>query len=123
MIKIRHIAILVKNLDRSLAFYQDTLGLQYVRTRAVSIGKAVDLTDGENNLTLLVSDSENEHVQRNKNNFGLDHIGFLVDDIDFIHDRLKTAGAEFISQAPAEFFKVLDPDGVVIDIASTSRGW
>ena len=65
----------------------------------------------------------NEQVKRNKNSPGLDHIGFLVDDINFICDRLKTSGAEFIIQVPAEFFKVLDPDGVVIDIASAERGW
>jgi len=123
MIKVRHMAIQVKDLDKSLAFYRDTLGLQYVRTRDFSQGVAVDLTDGETNVALLVPEGESTSTQRAEGTFGLHHIGFLVDDIDYIYNRLKKAGVEFISPAPAEFFKVLDPDGVVVDIASTARGW
>ena len=123
MIKARHIAIRVKDVEKSLAFYRDVLGLSYVRTRDRETYKAVDLTDGEANLTLLYANNSISPAPRDAGSFGLDHIGFIVDDIDYVYNRLRTAGVEFVTPAPADFFKVLDPDGVIVDIASIARGW
>ena len=122
MVKIRHIAIRVKDMDKSLAFYRDVLGLSYVRHRGASQA-IIDLTDGETNLTLLPAQSQSGAARRGEVSSGLDHTGFLADDVNHVYNGLKKAGAEFTTAAPADFFKVLDPDGVVIDIASTTRGW
>jgi len=123
MIKIRHVAINVRDIDKSLAFYRDVLGLEYVRTRNHEAFQAVGLTDGETNLALLSLGGQTSRVKRAEDSFGLDHIGFLIDDINYIYNKLKDAKVKFLTQAPADFFKVEDPDGVVVDIASTSRGW
>ncbi len=125
MIKVRHIAIRTKDMDKSLAFYRDVLGLSYVRSTDLGAGQAIDLTDGETNLRLLPTQSKSGAVQKSEGSSGsgLDHIGFLVDDVNYVYNRLKKARVEFITQAPADFFKVLDPDGVVIDITSPTRGW
>jgi len=123
MIKIGHVAINVRDTDKSLAFYRDVLGLEYVRTRDHETFRAVDLTDGETNLALLSFSGQTRLTQRTEGSFGLDHIGFLIDDINYIYNKLKDAKVKFLTQAPADFFKVEDPDGVVVDIASTSRGW
>lgn len=113
MIKARHIAIRVKDVERSRRFYQEVLGLTFVRTRKFQSQDAVDLSDGESNLTLLPGG----------NSPGLDHIGFVVDDVKGVYDKLNKAGARPDKDAPADFFKVLDPDGVIVDIAAPTRGW
>lgn len=113
MVKARHIAIRVQDMERALKFYRDTLGLTFVRTRKFEGQEAVDLSDGETNITLLPA----------QGNPGLDHIGFVVDDVKAVYERLKQAGAKPDKDAPAEFFKVQDPDQVIVDIASVRRGW
>lgn len=129
MIKIRHIAIIVSNLEKSIAFYRDMLGLTYVRTVEVRGAKAVDLTDGETNLRLLpagnAAASGLDGAPRNdgENPVGFNHIGFIVDDIDETHRKLKESKVRFLNKAPADFFKIADPDGLVIDITCPTRGW
>jgi len=125
MIKAGHIAIQVEDIDRSLHFYRDVLGLTYIRTGESRGYVRVELSEGQINLSLLKPKEGQERSQpsRPEDAIGLDHIGFLVDDIDAIYDRLKKAGAEFDTPAPTDFFKVRDPDGVIVDIAAVSRGW
>jgi methylmalonyl-CoA/ethylmalonyl-CoA epimerase len=123
MIKIRHIAIMVENLDRSVAFYRDVLGLSYVRAVEVRGTRAVDLTDGETNLRLLPTQNAGATKQANYSSVGFNHIGFIVDDLDATYHRLKESKVRFLSKAPADLFKIADPDGLVIDITSAARGW
>lgn len=125
MIKLRHIAIIVSNLEKSVAFYRDLLGLSYVRAVEVRGTRGVDLTDGETNLRLLPAQTQNAGAtkQANDSSVGFNHIGFIVDDLDETYRKLKESKVRFLSQAPADFFKISDPDGLVIDITSAARGW
>ncbi|MBI4764295.1 MAG: VOC family protein [Deltaproteobacteria bacterium] len=123
MIKIRHIAIMVKNLDKSVAFYRDLLGLSFVRTVEIRGTKAVDLTDGETNLRLLPATNPDAPRHDRDISVGFNHIGFIVEDIDETYRKLKESKVKFLSQAPADFFKISDPDGLVIDITCPTRGW
>jgi catechol 2,3-dioxygenase-like lactoylglutathione lyase family enzyme len=121
--KLRHIAILVSNLEKSVAFYRDVLGLAYVREVEVRGTKAVDLTDGETNLRLLPAQNAGATKQADYSSVGFNHIGFIVDDLDETYRKLKESKVRFLSQAPADFFKIADPDGLVIDITCPTRGW
>ena len=53
MVKIRHIAIQVPDLEKSAAFYEGVLGLIRVGEAESPIGNAIILSDGTINLTLL----------------------------------------------------------------------
>jgi catechol 2,3-dioxygenase-like lactoylglutathione lyase family enzyme len=123
MIKVRHIAIMVTDLDKSVAFYRDILGLSYVRALEVITNKAVDLTDGETNLRLISAKNAGAPIPNGYSSVGYNHIGFIVDDIHSTYQRLKEFKVRFLSQAPADFFKISDPDGLVIDITCPERGW
>lgn len=123
MIKIRHIAIMVSNLEKSVAFYRDVLGLSYVRAVEVRDTKAVDFTDGETNLRLLLAKNAGPSGYDGDSLVGFNHIGFIVEDIDETYRKLKESKVRFLSKAPADFFKISDPDGLVIDITCPTRGW
>jgi len=112
-------------MDKSLPFYRDVLGLTHVRTEESPDHVRASLSDDYVNLTLLKSEGPTESYlpSRPDGEIGLGHIGFLVDDTSAIRDRLKEAGTEFATLAPADFFKVRDPDGMIVDIAAVSRGW
>jgi catechol 2,3-dioxygenase-like lactoylglutathione lyase family enzyme len=123
MIKVRHIAIIVTDLDKSVAFYRDILGLSYVRALEVMTNRAVDLTDGETNLRLISAGKAGGPIPEGYSSVGYNHIGFIVDDINSTYQRLKAFKVRFLSQAPADFFKISDPDGLVIDISCPERAW
>ncbi len=125
MLKIAHLAIQVRDMDRSLRFYRDVIGMSYVGTSEATDYQRVSLSIGQVNLTLLKrNDVDGSTAPPSAQNaIGLDHLGFVVDDVNALCERLKEAGAEFVTEGPADFFKVRDPDGVLLDIASESRGW
>ena len=64
MVKVRHIAIKVSHLEKSLAFYREALRLTYVRTRDYETFQALDLTDGETNVTLLAPKGQRAPVRK-----------------------------------------------------------
>ena len=53
MARLRHIAVVVKDLDKAAAFYQDVFDLKRVGREDLDLGSAVYMTDGVINLALL----------------------------------------------------------------------
>jgi catechol 2,3-dioxygenase-like lactoylglutathione lyase family enzyme len=122
MARIRHIALVVDDSEKTAAFYTSAFGLKEVfrQKNDETRGQwAIYLTDGYINLALLP-------VERPDRPLGVDHFGFAVDDVD---EGLKTAvaaGAIPPSRTlprdgrQAETF-VRDPQlNIKLDI---SRGW
>jgi catechol 2,3-dioxygenase-like lactoylglutathione lyase family enzyme len=118
MLGLRHVALRVRDLARSLEFYTRVLGL---RIDWQPDGNSAYLTSGSDNLALHQAgrsgDVESEAP-------GLDHFGFLVsrrEDVDDWALRLA-AGGVTLEQPPKEhrdgcrscYFK--DPDGNLIQI-------
>lgn len=117
MIGLRHAALFVKDVDRSLKFYRDVFGMELEwRPDADN----VYLTSGTDNLALhrLPVDQEPGEIQT------LDHIGFVVrnaDDIDEWADHVRSLGVELAKQpkthrdgARSLYFR--DPDGILIQV-------
>ncbi len=89
--ELNHFGIVVRDLDSSLAFYQDLLGAKIVFQRLVE-ATSTDV------VYLQISGGLIELLHpahpRDDEVFGVTHIAFLTDDLDGDFDRLVAAGAE-----------------------------
>jgi len=113
--KIKHIAIVTSNQEKLATFYKTAFGMKEVH----GIGSALYLSDGYMNLALI------KKTPQVKVEEGLYHFGFEVEDIEALRSPLKNCGASSEVQPrpknrDAEF-RVYDPDGNAIDLASPDR--
>lgn len=131
MLGVRHIALRARDIDQSRRFYMEGLGLTFIGYRPS--GESMDLTDGTINLTLLPYDGPPRQALEEGSEFM--HLGFLVDDVAAVYRRLVTLGASVVrddvkerhahdpASVPVGSFKVLDPDGNVLDISDRPHEW
>lgn len=130
MISVRHLAVRAADLSASRRFYEEGLGLRYLGTRPPST--AMNLSDGAINLTLLPYDGP----PRSALPEGTEpvHFGFVVEDLSTTYRRLMDLGAHIVSEdinkrrvqsgaEPQSSFKVLDPDGNVVDVTVRPDEW
>ena len=125
MAKLRHIAINSQNLVDDAKFYCGAFELKEVgRVGNMEVSGAIYLSDGVINVALIkIADPDfpNYHPQ------GLNHIGFVVDDLDAAIDRAEAAGAVATvdrnhRDAGATWeMKMKAPSGVAFDLSD--HGW
>jgi predicted enzyme related to lactoylglutathione lyase len=126
--KLRHFAVVVKDLQKSATFYESVFGLQRVGEETLDFASAVYLSDGVVNLALLNYKGERGSGLSDAKNFvGPHHFGFQVDDLAEVQKRIEDAGGKFFfdlgNDAEKENFerKFKDPDGIIFDISK--KGW
>ena len=133
MALLRHLALRCRDMERSRKFYETVIGWKFVDYRPSR--DAMDLTDGVNNITLIQQPPE--LIDRPALEEGAEyvHFGVIVDDLDAMWQRLHAWGAEFSKEnvkernpidpsvRPPVSFKVLDPDGNVVDITCNHEEW
>ncbi len=138
---VHHTCISVSDLERSIAFYGDVLGLELLtvehsersgddRSETLSVPRA--------QVELAIFRSGNMHVEliqyvtpkgrpydRRNNDVGTMHIAFQVDDIEAAYQSLLERGVEFtgppatIPAGPLEGWKwtyLRDPDGIPLEL-------
>lgn len=102
--KVDHIGIAVKNLEESIAFYRDILGLEVQGTETVDEQKVkvAFLPVGDSEIELLESTSEDGPIAKfiEKNGEGIQHIAFKVDDIEESIAYMLSKGMRMIDEAP-----------------------
>jgi lactoylglutathione lyase len=121
---VSHVAIGVRDMERSLRFYRDLLGLEVMSDQTQPIGnmptlyakpetgkrRAVNLRYGKGpgRGFLVLSErpggTPGEAIKLDE--VGISHFSWWVDDLRAIHDKLKAAGVKILV-APAE----VDPAG------------
>jgi glyoxylase I family protein len=135
MAKIKHIAIATQNPDETAKFYREVFGLREIAKINSPGASGYHLTDGDINLAILkFKNDQTAGVSQGKEYTGLHHIGFEVDHMSEVEQRLSTAGAAIrndINDAlglarggPSHInveVKYSAPDGVIIDVSET--GW
>jgi catechol 2,3-dioxygenase-like lactoylglutathione lyase family enzyme len=126
--RLRHIAVVVKDLQKAALFYETVFELKRVGEETLDFASAVYLTDGVINLALLNYKGERGSGLKNVKDFvGAHHFGFQVDDLAETQKRIEGAGGAFFfdlgNDAEKENFerKFKDPDGVIFDISK--KGW
>jgi catechol 2,3-dioxygenase-like lactoylglutathione lyase family enzyme len=124
MAKLRHIAINVDNLDEDAKFYKNAFELEEVGRAGGSENGAIYLSDGVVNVALIKISDPNFP---NFNPRGLNHIGFVVKDIDAAIERAEKAGAvatvdkDHKGVGVTWEMKMQAPSGVAFDL--TDHGW
>jgi len=127
MARLRHFAVVVKDLDKAAAFYRDVFDLKRVGREDLDMGSAIYMTDGVINLALLNFKGDKGHGLADPKAFvGAHHFGFQVDDLAEAQKRIEQAGGTFFFDLGDERHgnferKFKDPDGVIFDISQ--RGW
>lgn len=141
---VHHSCITVSDLERSIAFYRDLLGLDLVMTEESERSqddrsKALGVAGAKVKLALLNAGAARvELIQyvttpgrpydRKNNDVGAMHIAFQVADIDAVYQRLVDHGVRFtappatIPAGPMQGWRwtyFFDPDGVSLEIIQT----
>lgn len=103
-LKVDHIGIAVNNLDETLKFYTDVLGLECLGTEVVEEQKVrvAFLPVGDTELELLESTDPEGPIARfiEKNGEGVQHIAFQVDDIEEAILHMQEKGMKMIDVKP-----------------------
>lgn len=103
-LKVDHIGIAVKNLDETLAFYRDVLGLPLEGTEVVEEQKVrvAFLPVGDTEIELLESTADDGPIAKfiEKNGEGVQHIAFRVDNIEEAIEYMQAKGMKMIDEKP-----------------------
>ena len=143
---LHHVGITVKDLDASIRFYHDVLGLEFSNEPSPwfeggGLGDAVGVPGaGLRQVSLILGDSTFELLEYNNppseteapllsNNIGASHVAFFVDDIHAKKAELEAKGIEFYSDVNSVDEGVLagwrwvyfeDPDGYPLELVEVA---
>lgn len=102
--KINHVAIVVKDIDESLKFWETALGLKldHVEDVPSQASKVAFIPVGEGEIELVQPTSSDSGMAAylEKRGEGMHHLCIEVDDIEAKMQELKDAGVRLINQSP-----------------------
>jgi catechol 2,3-dioxygenase-like lactoylglutathione lyase family enzyme len=139
IIGLDHVGITVRNLDASLAFYRDLLGLRVIEISdeedaSTIVGitgariRAADLDTGDGRVFELLEyvAAKGPALEQQPNQAGCAHVALRVNDIDAVLARLASAGYHpdgtptlitgAIAWEGATVVYLRDPDGAVLEL-------
>ena len=101
---IHHIAVVVEDVEASLKFWQEILGLQptAVSDMPAEAARIAFLPLGESEIELVQPTSPDSGISRylEKRGPGMHHLCLQVDDIAGMLSRLKASGIQLINEEP-----------------------
>jgi len=135
MAKIKHIALSTQDAEKTARFYIDVFGMKEVGRIDAPSARGYYLSDGDLNLAILnFKNDAAAGAERGKDYSGIHHIGFQVEDLEAIAEKLAAAGSrprDDVNQALGVGqgrrhegnveVKYSGPDGVMLDVSET--GW
>jgi catechol 2,3-dioxygenase-like lactoylglutathione lyase family enzyme len=135
MPKIKHIALSTQDVDGTAKFYIDVFGMKEIAKIDSPGARGYYLSDGDLNLAILnFKNDAVAGVERGKGWSGIHHIGFQVESLEEITEKLAAAGSkprDDINQALGVGHgprhggnvevKYSGPDDVTVDVSET--GW
>ena len=115
MIKFNHFNFNVLNLDRSIAFYREALGLEVVRVNRKEDFTLVYLGEKytEFQLELTWLKDRTEPYDLGECEF---HLAFHTDEYDALHEKHKAMGCVCFENPAMGIYFITDPDGYWIEI-------
>ena len=144
--EIMHVGLTVSNIDRSIEFYRDVLGLKF-QGQMVMEGPETDRLFGRENVRVRVAylkgnddimsppveliqftDSRAEKRAADLHSLSISEICFKVEDIDKVYKKLIDAGVQCISEPQYLDLKdqgygesmglyFKDPDGIILELS------
>ena len=104
VLRIDHLGIAVNSMDEGKAFWTDILGLEFAGTETVEEQKVTTgfFPVGESEVELLQSTSPDGPVAKfiEKKGQGIQHIAFVVENIEEALEELKGKGVKLIDEKP-----------------------
>jgi methylmalonyl-CoA/ethylmalonyl-CoA epimerase len=106
VLRIDHVAILVDDMEKNLAFWRDGLGINLSRIEDVPAEKSMVafFPVGGNEIELVKPTTDDSGLARylKKRGPGMHHICLEVDDIEAMLAQLKARGISLINERPLE---------------------
>lgn len=130
--KLNHIAIVVKDIDASLSFWHDALGLtlDHIEDVPSQASKVAFIPIGDSEIELVQPTTSDSGVAKylEKRGEGLHHLCFEVDQIESVLESLKTKGIQLINQTPLElpgrkmaFIHPKSANGVLVELYELTK--
>ncbi len=133
MLKIEHIGIAVKDLEKSNALFHSLLGSAHYKIESVD-SEHVNTSFfkvGDNKVELLEATSEDSPIARfiDKRGEGIHHIAFEVEDIRAEMKRLEKEGFRLLNERPKRgadnklvcFLHPKSANGVLVELCQTIK--
>ena len=135
MARIKHIALSTQDPEKTSRFYVDVFGMKEIGRVDHPAVSGYFLSDGELNVAVLkFKNDAAAGAERGKDFCGIHHIGFQVESLEAIAERLAAAGsarrddvnaaldlAQGARRAANVEVKYAGPDGIMLDVSET--GW
>jgi len=134
MPKLKHIALSTQDVEATARFYMDVFGMVEIATIDDPGTRGCFLSDGDTNLAILnFKNDQAAGAERGKGFSGIHHIGFEVESLEVIAEKLRAAGAarrDDVNEALGVGghqahgnveVKYSGPDGIMLDVSET--GW
>ena len=103
---INHVAVVVEDMDESLRFWRDALGIELRELREVPIEQSqvafLPLGDSEIELVYPISGDSGIAKYLTKRGEGMHHLCLEVDDIEGMLAQLKAKGVRLINEEPRQ---------------------
>lgn len=117
---IDHVALIVCDMDRSLNFYNNMLGLKILHDGRGDGGDKKSFLGIQEKSMVALTENAHKNMGRNLDN-SVSHIAFKVDNLDRAKASLESKGIEFIeekkdSNGKPVAYHFLDPDGFELEI-------
>ena len=113
----------VKDLDKSLAFYKEALGLTETRRKEAADGSYIIVFMGDGQTSHLLEltwlrDWEKDHYDLGDNEF---HLAFKVDDYAAAHAHHEAMGCICFENTEMGLYFISDPDNYWLEIIPADR--
>jgi lactoylglutathione lyase len=116
--KLAHTMIRVRDLDKTLAFYRDFVGLKELRRKSIGDeATLVFLSDAAESYVLELTHNHGESEYELGNQFG--HLAFYTDDLEATVAEVERRGWWYRRSRPelsSRYIFVKDPDGYDVEI-------
>jgi len=118
---LHHVHLICQDLEKMITFFEEAIGAKFVKHRkfGTADGASLDLQGIAINLR-VARDDEKLEENLSPSNYGYDHIGLQVEDVQVAHDDLVQRGYSFF-MPPTEtadymiaFFK--GPENITIEL-------
>ena len=121
---IDHVAIVVKDIDSSIKFYSETVGLMVLYDGRSDGGDKKSFLGVKNKSFLAITENPNKNLEQETVE-SVSHFAFKVDDIERAKSILESRGVNFIEEKANEKGKIvayhfLDPEGLELEIYGES---
>ncbi len=129
-----HVGIAVKDLDESIKFFKDALGLELIRVEEVPEEKVrvAMIKAGDVRLELLEATAEDSAIAKyiEKRGEGIHHIALRVDNADEVTRKLKNQGVRLVYGKPkvvskgsrkVNFIHPKSAHGILLEIVEVLR--